>query len=232
LYALFFLVPQLIFQSFEEACVDGELLLDLTDDDLLYALGMEMEHKLHRRKIILAQDKLKLLNSENKNVEFSVEGEQTLLESGSTIRKNEALVSVPDARTVFSHLRHRRMAPLEKSLDSGFDINTKDEHGNTLLIVAVQNSNASMLEFLLRRGSRINDANSNGNTALHFALAYDTTGQLGEFLIENGADDTIENNLGLTPYDGLGLEENKMIAKRAADDEVADATFDIAPSNI
>lgn len=51
-------------------------------------------------------------------------------------------------------------------------------------------------------------------------------------MIENGADDTIENNLGLTPYDGLGLEENKMIAKRAADDEVADATFDIAPSNI
>lgn len=31
-------------------------------------------------------------------------------------------------------------------------------------------------------------------------------------MIENGADDTIENNLGLTPYDGLGLKENKMIA--------------------
>lgn len=175
MYALFFLVPQLIFQSFEEACVDGELLLDLTDDDLLYALGMEMEHKLHRRKIMLAQDKSKLLNSESKNVESSSEEEQAFLESGSTIGNKEDVVSVPDARTVFSHLRHRRLAPLEKSLVSGFDINTKDDHGNTLLIIAVQNSNASMLEFLLRRGSRINDANSNGNTALHFALAYDTT---------------------------------------------------------
>jgi hypothetical protein len=29
-------------------------------------------------------------------------------------------------------------------------------------------------------------------------------GTLGEFLIENGADDTIENNEGMTPYDGLG----------------------------
>lgn len=29
-------------------------------------------------------------------------------------------------------------------------------------------------------------------------------GTLGEFLIENGADDTIANNDGLTPYDGLG----------------------------
>lgn len=29
-------------------------------------------------------------------------------------------------------------------------------------------------------------------------------GTLGEFLIENGADDTLENNDGLTPYDGLG----------------------------
>mmetsp|Transcript_16869 Transcript_16869/g.24018 ORF Transcript_16869/g.24018 Transcript_16869/m.24018 type:complete len:137 (+) Transcript_16869:631-1041(+) len=136
---------------------------------------MEMEHKLHRRKIMLAQDKSKLLNSESKNVESSSEEEQAFLESGSTIGNKEDVVSVPDARTVFSHLRHRRLAPLEKSLVSGFDINTKDDHGNTLLIIAVQNSNASMLEFLLRRGSRINDANSNGNTALHFALAYDTT---------------------------------------------------------
>lgn len=29
-------------------------------------------------------------------------------------------------------------------------------------------------------------------------------GTLGEFLIENGADDTIENSFGLTAYDGLG----------------------------
>ena len=49
---------------------------------------------------------------------------------------------------------------------------------------------------------------SSGNTALHFALAYDATGQLAEFLIENGADATLENNCGLTPHEGLRKQEN------------------------
>lgn len=40
-------------------------------------------------------------------------------------------------------------------------------------------------------------------TALHFALAFDKDGSLGEYLIEHGADDSIENIDGLTPYDGV-----------------------------
>ena len=39
--------------------------------------------------------------------------------------------------------------------------------------------------------------------ALHFALAFDKDGSLGEYLIEHGADDSIENIDGLTPYDGV-----------------------------
>lgn len=39
--------------------------------------------------------------------------------------------------------------------------------------------------------------------ALHFALAFDKYGSLGEYLIEHGADDSIENIDGLTPYDGV-----------------------------
>lgn len=56
---------------------------------------------------------------------------------------------------------------------------------------------------LLVRGANINHQNAQGNTALHFALAFDTDGVLGEYLIEHGADDTIENIDGLTPYDGV-----------------------------
>jgi ankyrin repeat protein len=40
--------------------------------------------------------------------------------------------------------------------------------------------------------------NKNGNSAFYFALAYVTTGQLAKFLVEHGADDTIQNYLGLT----------------------------------
>ena len=85
----------------------------------------------------------------------------------------------------------------------GFPIDAVDEYGNTLLIVAAQNGNKRLVEILITRGAFINHQNREGNTALHFALEYDPKGTLGEYLIERGADDSIENLLGLTPYDGI-----------------------------
>jgi ankyrin repeat protein len=61
-----------------------------------------------------------------------------------------------------------------------------------------------MVELLIFRGANINHQNAQGNTALHFALTFDSEGALGEYLIEHGADDTLENIHGLTPYDGVG----------------------------
>ena len=73
------------------------------------------------------------------------------------------------------------------------------------MLVACQNSNKRMVEMLLLRGASVNHQNAQGNSALHFALAFDSEGLLGEYLIEHGADDTLENIEGLTPYDGVVL---------------------------
>ncbi len=67
-----------------------------------------------------------------------------------------------------------------------------------------QKSNKRMVEMLLARGANINHQNTLGNTALHYAMAFDTDGLLGEYLIERGADDSLENGEGLTAYDGIG----------------------------
>ena len=72
-----------------------------------------------------------------------------------------------------------------------------------MLLVAAQNCNRRMAEMLCARGAAINHQNAQGNTALHFAMSFDTEGLLAEYLIQNGADDTIENIDGLTPYDGV-----------------------------
>ena len=37
-------------------------------------------------------------------------------------------------------------------------------------------------------------------------MAYDPEGALGEYLIDKGANDMLENKLGLSPYDGLSLD--------------------------
>ena len=50
-----------------------------------------------------------------------------------------------------------------------------------------------------------------GTTGINFgagmsggvAYIYDPEGALGEYLIERGGDDTVENKLGLSPYDGI-----------------------------
>ena len=85
----------------------------------------------------------------------------------------------------------------------GFPVDSEDERGNTLLLVGAQNSNKRLVEMLLVRGANINHQNAQGNTALHFALSFDPDGTLGEYLIEHGADDSIENIDGLSPYDGV-----------------------------
>jgi ankyrin repeat protein len=104
---------------------------------------------------------------------------------------------------VFSQARNGRIKRVEESLNMGFSLEAEDEKGNTLLLVACQNSNRRLVEMLLVRGANINHQNAQGNTALHYALAFDASGQLGEYLIERGADDTIDNIEGLTPYDGV-----------------------------
>jgi len=181
--------------AFAEACVDGEFLTELREEDLSGVLGVE--HKLHRRKILLAREKLMpLTQMEMKKKERVVEEDKA-----DQRRLGE---EKPDVETVFSQVRHGRLKRVEESLRLGFDINTEDDKGNTILITAVQNNHRKMLDLILNRGGTINHVNAHGNTALHYALAYDTSGEIAEFLIEKGADDTIENKEGLTCYDGLG----------------------------
>ena len=187
-------------QKFAEARVDGEFLLDLREEDLSEVLGIQ--HKLHRRKILLARDKIRPLSKDEERRIKEIEKE----EKADDLRMQQ---KIPDLDTVFSQARHGRLKRLEQSLDEGFDVNTKDQRGNTLLIVAVQNGHRKMIDILIRRDANVNHTNLNGNSPLHFALAYDQTGQIAEYLIEKGSDDTIENGYGLTCYDGLGVNEEQ-----------------------
>lgn len=89
-----------------------------------------------------------------------------------------------------------------------FHINKVDEYGNTLLLYACQNGNAKIAKFLANKGANLNHQNKQGQTAAHYAIAYQFF-DLSAWLFENGADDTIENKFGLTPYDGLNSAEDE-----------------------
>jgi len=56
-------------------------------------------------------------------------------------------------------------------LDSGFDINTADDHGNTIVHFSAYNGNMDFIHFLIERNIDFNVKNKEGNTILHEASA-------------------------------------------------------------
>lgn len=101
--------------------------------------------------------------------------------------------------------KSNNIAQMEDALEEEVPINTADQFGNTLLILAAQQGSKRMAKFLLRRGANINMQSLKGNTALHFCYAYSFP-ELGEYLKKKGADDSILNGDEMTCYEGLSAE--------------------------
>ncbi len=186
-------------KAFEEAAIDGMFLLQLTESDLGEVLGVD--HPLHRKKLLYSRSKLAPLTAKEITMKKEVQHEQL----ATNLRVTET--SPNDIDTIFSYARNGRRRKLEDAIDGGFDMNAEDEFGNTLLITASQQVNLGLCEVLIRRGCDVNRQNFQGNTALHYAMAYDPSGDLGEYLISQGCDDTLENKWGLSPYDGISQED-------------------------
>ncbi|RHY07642.1 hypothetical protein DYB37_013111 [Aphanomyces astaci] len=104
---------------------------------------------------------------------------------------------------VFSLARHNRVDDVRAVLDRGLPVNTPDEHGNSLLIIACQNGLKRLAKELLRRGANINARNKRRNTPLHFCFAYGYGDTLGAYLISKGADVSLTNDDGLECYYGI-----------------------------
>ena len=60
-------------------------------------------------------------------------------------------------------------ADVEKALNSGIDINAKDEDGRTALMYAAYNGHTVIIEMLIRKGASVNLTDNFGRTALMFA---------------------------------------------------------------
>ncbi|KAJ8611032.1 hypothetical protein CTAYLR_007056 [Chrysophaeum taylorii] len=105
--------------------------------------------------------------------------------------------------SIFSFSRHNRVDQVERLLARGVPPNVRDEHGNTILIIACQNGLKRVAKAALRHGADINAVNARGNTGLHFCFAYGYGDTLGQYLMSKGADPNVVNNSGLNCYEGL-----------------------------
>ena len=87
-------------------------------------------------------------------------------------------------------------------LIKGIHPDSRDEHGNTILIVGAQNGNKRIVKIALRYGAQINMFNNMGNTALHFTKEYNYL-DIAEYLTRKGADQEIKNLRGVSASEGI-----------------------------
>ena len=83
------------------------------------------------------------------------------------------------------------------------NINSKDEDGNTFLILSTKQGLNFITKTLLEKGIDVNIQNNLGNSALHYALSakdYDIADLLKKF----GAKEDCYNKFGYTPWDCVG----------------------------
>ena len=90
-----------------------------------------------------------------------------------------------------------------KDFSKNIYINTQDENGNTLLILAIKQGLYTICKLLMKSGIDVNIQNFQGNSALHFALSGKNF-QLADELRKFGATENCKNKIGLTPWDCIG----------------------------
>ena len=135
------------------------------------------------------------------------EDEGELLEEPEGIERSTEHGLDPTTRAILA-VKHHNMQHLEHVLDTeALPIETRDQHGNTLFILACQQGSKRLAKFLLRRGADINAQNNSGNTALHYLHEYHHK-LLAEYLERKGADNSIRNAIGLSVYEGVNLGDN------------------------
>ncbi|CAM9463113.1 unnamed protein product [Chrysoparadoxa australica] len=136
-----------------------------------------------------------------------------LTRHGKYKKLKEILEQLPNRLFEKSLVRVQYVADIGTSYQEGyekepFNMNKTDEHGNTLLMIASQNGNLKVSKLFIQKGANPNHQNKQGQTAGHYATAYQFFELVGWLFdpAEVGADDTLENKFGLGPYDGLHLD--------------------------
>ena len=81
------------------------------------------------------------------------------------------------------------------------DIDSKDEYGNTLLLLACQYRCEDLVRIMLNKGADANALNSSGACCLHFACYRESASiNVAKILLKSGADpDVAESTFGCTP---------------------------------
>jgi alpha-tubulin suppressor-like RCC1 family protein len=191
--------------------VDTDLDLNITyeisddsDDDIPQKEGGNQRHR----------DDASKSGSRHRDSRSEMKSSSSSSSSKGDGRNNGHVLNQMSSQELEGHLlswvRHKKLPELSYALNNGANINLKDEHGNTPLLVACQNGHMNVATLLINRGADVNLANIKGNTPLHYSLAYQHGG-IAKLLVSKGADEYVLNKEGLSPYEGLTSQDLEML---------------------
>ena len=118
-------------------------------------------------------------------------------------KENINRLSVGSLNLLLNALKHERDDIAQYLIESGVDINHKDDVGyNALHYLAVYENDLSLAELCLQKGANINATDNYGNSALWTAIFY-ARGNYNyvDCLLRNNADVNVVNKSGKTPLD-------------------------------
>ena len=113
---------------------------------------------------------------------------------------------------------------VELLINSGADANLisnlKDNYGRAKLMEASEIGNKEAVELLIKSGVGVNEVDDNGKSALMYAcekhIISSSDIEVVKFLIDNGADVNIKNNVGQTPLSVSSGKVEKLLRKSGA----------------
>lgn len=103
---------------------------------------------------------------------------------------------------VFSKARHNRIEEVKEAFRKGFDVNARDQHGNTLLHICAQNNHVRLAGMLVQMKAgtiNINARNLKMLTPLDFAERYHFE-KMKEWLLERGGQSGAANSQFRTKF--------------------------------
>ena len=102
---------------------------------------------------------------------------------------------------------------VKKHLDSGVDVNEKNEDGFTPMHYAAQTGYKEITDLLIANGADVNSKDVYERTPLHFAAGYGHK-ETVELLIAKGADTNAKNNFDATPLDEVDDNETADLLRK------------------